>query len=640
MHDLAIYAGDLLVAIACHLAAWTAGAPIYRYIVGRESAGRGGAEAAFFSTILGFVAYGYAAFALGALGLLYAPLLAACVVVPAVFGAARLVKTRAWRACKPTTGDATFVLAAAVICAMIPVALAPVLEHDDNVYHLFLPRIYLEHHGLFYLPHINANMPHLVELLYLFPSSLGDFTAAKCLNLFFNLWIIVGLRSVLRGPMGRPLAGVAGLIYLSNPCVQWHLGRAYIEPVMGTFLLGGAIALLRFIEGRQTAYLWLAGIACGAAAGSKYQGWVFSAAILVFIGAAIVNQARAWSLRAAWALAAFSGFAVLVLPWAVKNLVMTGNPVYPMAYRVLGGKDLSSIQVFQMVQSFSQFGGPKTLANLSMLPFRLMVPPNTDFEPSCSATMMVLVLVAVMLIRWQRSSYRYLIGVAIVGFAGWALTCQLSRYLEAWLPVMTLVAMLPLGRLAARRGIAEGLAVIVVAVAGVQQYRVPVATTLGVPALAVFSHPRDQLLALNLNFGLCEYLNREVPPGAKVLGMWENRFYFLRREALCDSVYEAPSELAWLRRLDDPGRFADELRALGVTHVVVNTHVAELYFAQKLGYSMLDDRVYPASRFERDRALLHEFLKEELSPVVTDDTDVVFRVKSRESLKDAAGPHP
>src|SRR5262249_28764648 len=145
-------------------------------------------------------------------------------------------------------GDAAFVAAVLFVLAAIPLALAPVLDHDDNVYHLAFPKIYLAHHAIGYLPSLNANMPHLVEVLYTFPMSLGDFTAAKTLNLFFTLWCLVGLRSVVKDALGRTLGGVAALVYLSNPVVQWHLGRGYIETVLGTFLLGAAIALLRFVR--------------------------------------------------------------------------------------------------------------------------------------------------------------------------------------------------------------------------------------------------------------------------------------------------------------------------------------------------------------------------------------------------------
>ena len=33
-----------------------------------------------------------------------------------------------------------------------------------------------------------------------------------------------------------------------------------------------------------------------------------------------------------------AGVAVMVGPWLVKNVVDTGNPVYPLAYRVFGGR--------------------------------------------------------------------------------------------------------------------------------------------------------------------------------------------------------------------------------------------------------------------------------------------------------------
>ncbi len=46
-------------------------------------------------------------------------------------------------------------------------------------------------------------------------------------------------------------------------------------------------------------------------------------------------QRRSWRIAAAYA----AGVAVLIGPWLVKNVIDTGNPVYPLAYGLFGGHD-------------------------------------------------------------------------------------------------------------------------------------------------------------------------------------------------------------------------------------------------------------------------------------------------------------
>ena len=161
-------------------------------------------------------------------------------------------------------------------------------NHDDNVYHLELPQHYLRSHALDApVFSLYGAMPHLIELLYVVPFSLGDFVAPKVFALSVNFWILAGIGAFALPRLGRLGVGVGALLYLSGQNVEWHLGRAYNEPILGFFLLGAALAFLAWWETRREGYLAVVGIACGAACASKYTAWLLSAVILICLFCAI-----------------------------------------------------------------------------------------------------------------------------------------------------------------------------------------------------------------------------------------------------------------------------------------------------------------------------------------------------------------
>ena len=166
--------------------------------------------------------------------------------------------------------------------SFLPNALYPVLEHDDNVYHLWLPKIYHQDHSLTYLPvNLWANMPHLIEVLYSYAMGSGDFVAAKVLSFSFVFVIIAGIVAAVRPSLGRLGAGLAVLLFVSGPCVvQWQLGLAYVEIILGALLLAGFVALIASRESSNQGYLWVLGLCCGSALASKYTGWLYGAAII------------------------------------------------------------------------------------------------------------------------------------------------------------------------------------------------------------------------------------------------------------------------------------------------------------------------------------------------------------------------
>ena len=129
---------------ATHLAMWTAGTLVRERIARRELRDGDPLRRAFQSAMLGFAVLGSLAFVLGVARLLYAPVLAAIVAVLAVLGIYRLVRfggARSWVNLTPAISDLPIFAATMFVLAHLPRALLPILEHDENVYHLLLPKL-------------------------------------------------------------------------------------------------------------------------------------------------------------------------------------------------------------------------------------------------------------------------------------------------------------------------------------------------------------------------------------------------------------------------------------------------------------------------------------------------------------------
>ena len=346
--------------LCIQLAAWGIGRPLYRLLTGKSEQSLAAGLGVIFSAALGYIVLAYAAFALAVLHILYPLVIISGTLACALVGAVQLFHLRPipW----PTLSwqDIPLLLGIVFLVSHIPDALYPVLDIDDNVYHLLIPRLYIENHGLIYLPsNIFANMPHAVEMLYTVPMAIGDFTAPKVLALAFSFWIIAALYIFARPLLGRFGAGLIPLLYLSGKNIQWHLGVANIEPAIGFFLLCACLSLLAWRETGNTRFLRILALACGFVMASKYTGWFFAMAILGVIGFLLL---RSPGLTAANKSARKSGrnkktrgvqheFAsfsyrfrlftetalivlALVAPWLIKNLIFTGNPVYPNLYGI------------------------------------------------------------------------------------------------------------------------------------------------------------------------------------------------------------------------------------------------------------------------------------------------------------------
>jgi hypothetical protein len=89
----------------------------------------------------------------------------------------------------------------------------------------------------------------------------------------------------------------------------------------------------------------LAAVYTGAAAAVKYPGLVFAVFPCVLWASWIFSKyilRPSWRQASVWLTFGLLGGLVTCVPWYAKNVVLAGNPVYPLAYSLFGGRDFDN----------------------------------------------------------------------------------------------------------------------------------------------------------------------------------------------------------------------------------------------------------------------------------------------------------
>lgn len=228
--------------------------------------------------------------------------------------------------------------------------------YDVLEYHLQVPKEYYLNGGITYLPHnIYSNFPMNAEMLYLLVMTLrGDPIEAAVLAKFLNalLGVLFVIAAWLIGREYHPLAGVVcALVAGSSPWLMYLSGVAYVENGM---LFFGALSLACIClvdrEGHSGSAPWrlvmLAGLFAGLSCGFKYTA-VAMIAIPLFLALGVLSvsphgpkpAARKRARIVSQPLLFLLGAAIAFSPWLIKNTVMTGNPVFPLAHDLFGTSD-------------------------------------------------------------------------------------------------------------------------------------------------------------------------------------------------------------------------------------------------------------------------------------------------------------
>jgi hypothetical protein len=496
-------------------------------------------------------------------------------------------------------------LAAGCLPFLVLVALGaalPSTDFDVNEYHFGGPKEYFQRGRIEFLPHnVYTSFPFLTEMLTLSGMVVsGDWRqgalVGKCLLALFAPLTAAGLL-VLGRRWGGSVAGWgAALVYLSTPWVFRYSTIAYVEGGLACYGLLALMALARAKGSGENALCATSVLWCGVFAGSgmacKYPGLLSAvvpcAVLLAFDGFRAVR--RPWKPCAMFVL----GVGLAVGPWLAKNLVETGNPVYPLAWSIFGGADWDA----ELDAKWRRAHGPNGHNLVQMLDLMFDVSVRNDW-------LSPLLYGLAPLAFWPRRrettdqradfdenavwSRRFACVAAWQFFGWWAFTHRLDRFWTPMLPLVSLLAGLGLARLVAtiapwtstaRRRLAMSVAGGVVVVAGLFNF---VFESSGLAGYNDFLRdlPQADRMALRITSPEIAWLNEHAPVGARVLAVGDAEMFGATFPVLYNTVFDrslfedlcgeaSHTGPAAERPLRDPAALRDAFRSAGITHVYVN----------------------------------------------------------------------
>jgi hypothetical protein len=467
---------------------------------------------------------------------------------------------------------ATLALAIPALLALVSTAL-PEIFYDALYYHLGLPQQYLIRGRIEWDPSVvHSAFPAYLDVLLGVCLGIGGPGAAKFFNLllFFLAWCATGafvsqvlgeLRTALIGTV--TIGTVPGVVVMSTMCG--------IDPALIGFSAMSALAVSRVHDGTPahanlTGIVSLGAAMAGFIAGSKYTGlWL----IAVLAPALLVNRSRSSALRHALV---FSAIALMVAaPWYIRNVLVTGDPLYP-ALKGLWG-DADAIWAVERLRRDVQTIGltwaapAELLSSMIFTPARLGAGAETGvLIPLGAGALLIGALPRRELRPWALALTLYLpIWMSLTG---------VMRYLYPVFPLCAL-GIAWAASLILRRWPQTRLALTLVALLAVaplwQSVRVLDALYVGTDVAALFSGTlsRDEYLARRLAYyPAAQWLNAHTEKDAHVLYLGETRLLYVNRQVTLASAYDA----GHFNRLLEAGapRFWTALKSLGVTHILIN----------------------------------------------------------------------
>jgi 4-amino-4-deoxy-L-arabinose transferase-like glycosyltransferase len=471
-------------------------------------------------------------------------------------------------------------------------SLAPPIDWDVLAYHMDLPKRYVAAHRFVYVAdNPSSNWPLNIEMLFALALLFGSELAANLVTLSLVGLAACGLLAVGRRLFDDRAGIVAFALFLTVPTVKRLGGVAMVDAAMGLFVLGAAFSFERWARGRQAGWLALCAIFCGVVSGSKLTGAGF--AILYFLlllweeGRRLLRE-RAGGLRPAWGLlvrnALIYGLVGLALvgPWYLRSVINTGNPVFPFAYGVFGGRNWDALgdeYHSAMLESVFTAEIPKDLVGLARSYYYMIVEPAKlgGYRGHLGALITLGMLAGLLLLPWSPRFVRHSLFVCAAFWVQWFfLTSHQARFVLPLAPLLSLVTGYIIVRAldALRRPALQAALLGLLALAVVPEWpwyyageralfasRVPYLT--GAQSRAAFLDAHVDAMPL------FRFVNQQLPEDSRVLLVpYESRGYYLERPYLWG--HPIGQRVVRWEQYDSAEQLLVDLRGLGVTHVLEN----------------------------------------------------------------------
>nr|WP_320012037.1 phospholipid carrier-dependent glycosyltransferase [uncultured Desulfobulbus sp.] len=228
-----------------------------------------------------------------------------------------------------------FLLLALIVSTFILGSVPPV-DRDGLTHHLYVPKLWLQHGGIFEIPEIPFSYyPMNLDLLYTLPLAFGNDIIPKYIHYLFALLTALLLYQHLDKRLGRAYGIFGALFFLSVPIIVKLSITVYVDLGLVFFTTASLLLLLHWARQQfPIKILIMAGLSCGLAAGTKYNGLVSIVVLTLLVP--VIFQRNCQREHRSNLQALFSAFLFLLAsliafsPWLVRNYTWTGNPIYPL----------------------------------------------------------------------------------------------------------------------------------------------------------------------------------------------------------------------------------------------------------------------------------------------------------------------
>ncbi|NOR14365.1 MAG: hypothetical protein GQ544_01540, partial [Candidatus Aminicenantes bacterium] len=423
------------------------------------------------------------------------------------------------------------------------------------------------------VPVFPFNMPQNMEMIYTAGMLLHCDTVGLLVHYSLGILAALGILLLAREFSSLNTAiWTAVFFYVGIPFIPHAAQGVDLAPIF--YSVWAFYAFIRWRNTERIAWLSLAGVLAGLCAGTKYTGIYTPLALFFLVVLAILKDRKTAGGNDSLAvrtlmLFIFFGF-LSGCPWYLKNWLVTGNPIYPILYPLLGGKGWNMSSYLEGIKRLNADMGllGRSFFDYAISPLKLIFLQNRIFVRG-GMGLLTLSFFPVLFLLGKRFIQRYswLLIFSLPFYAVWVIFSQHGRFLLPLVALWSIPCTEAAFKLIKEGGYLRVLSVLILLLGiGMGAVLAPVYASRFIPVV-IGAESRDSFLSKTTMFYQdIQWMNNNLPAGSLVMSDFVNLYYLDR-----PSIWMNARNAAWIdySRIETTEDVLKRGIELGITHIFV-----------------------------------------------------------------------
>ena len=513
----------------------------------------------------------------------------------------------------------------------------PPTFYDSLVYHLSIPNIYIQKHGLCFIPFsLYSHFPQNIELLYVMGLLAGNDLFPNMISYSFGICLLFAIYSFCKTYLNDKQGILSVFLFATVPAVMLLSPSSYVEIGITLFTFIIIYAYFNYLHAEQDSqrikWLVLLGFFSGITCGIKYTGFITVICINALFIAHMLSSYREEKIKTKIVHLLWYNLILLaaVSPWLIKNYINTGNPVFPFFYKVLGYKNvlwnMSTAQGYFAV--LTEYSHKSSLLNeLFRFPWQILNEPTRfgggiDVLGDFGWVMFFVIIPAILLVSKKNDAVKLLLAYAVIHFSVWFITKPVLRFLVPVLPVLSVITGYVIIKLFENKVfVVRWVVHLILVLLTISNFYIffYIQNIIDPYKVAMGIESKQEYLAKKLVYSpypAFEFINNNLKDSDKILFLGEQRGFYCNKPYIATNAFAQNPFVTWADESADSRGLVTRLKQEQITHILYNKPEGE----RLRGYNIFN--FTPQGEINWKRLL--EYLK----PVYADKNVCVYKIES------------